>query len=107
MKKLIEMRRLCRSPFVAREMIVFDGAGNKHLSARLRLRRCGRCLRHNHVGQKLVREFGQGERAGVKTVVLTHLPATADPKDEYKRFAEQVKKHFSRQVVVAKDLMEF
>jgi hypothetical protein len=35
------------------------------------------------------------------------LPATADPKDEYKRFAEQVKKHFPRQVVVAKDLMAF
>jgi ribonuclease BN (tRNA processing enzyme) len=27
-------------------------------------------------------------RAGVKTVVLTHLPATADPKDDYKRFGE-------------------
>jgi ribonuclease BN (tRNA processing enzyme) len=46
-------------------------------------------------------------RAGVKTVVLTHLPATADPKDEYKRFGEEVKKHFSGQVLVAKDLMEF
>jgi ribonuclease BN (tRNA processing enzyme) len=46
-------------------------------------------------------------RAGVKTVVLTHLPATADPKDDYKRFGEQVKKHFSGQVLVAKDLMTF
>lgn len=46
-------------------------------------------------------------RAGVKTVVLTHLPATADPKDDYKRFGEQVKKHFSGQVLIAKDLMEF
>jgi ribonuclease BN (tRNA processing enzyme) len=46
-------------------------------------------------------------RAGVKTVVLTHLPATADPKDEYSRFAQSVKKHFSGQVLVAKDLMEF
>jgi ribonuclease BN (tRNA processing enzyme) len=45
--------------------------------------------------------------AGVKTVVLTHLPPTADPKDEYKRFGEQVKKHFSGQVLIAKDLMEF
>jgi len=45
--------------------------------------------------------------AGVKTVLLTHLPATADSKDDYKRFAEQVKKHFSGQVLVAKDLMEF
>ena len=46
-------------------------------------------------------------RAGVKTVVLTHLPVTADPKDDYKRFGEQVKKHFSGQVLIAKDLMEF
>jgi ribonuclease BN (tRNA processing enzyme) len=45
--------------------------------------------------------------AGVKTVVLTHLPFTTDPKDDYKRFAEQVKKHFSGQVLIAKDLMEF
>jgi ribonuclease BN (tRNA processing enzyme) len=46
-------------------------------------------------------------RAGVKTVVLTHLPATSDPKDDYKRFGEQVKKQFSGEVLVAKDLMEF
>jgi ribonuclease BN (tRNA processing enzyme) len=46
-------------------------------------------------------------RAGVKTVVLTHLPATGDPKDEYARFEEQVRKHFSGQVLIAKDLMEF
>jgi ribonuclease BN (tRNA processing enzyme) len=46
-------------------------------------------------------------RAGVKTVLLTHLPPTADPKDDYKRFGEQVKKHFSGQVLIAKDLMEF
>jgi ribonuclease BN (tRNA processing enzyme) len=47
------------------------------------------------------------ERAGVKTVILTHLPATTDLKDEYKRFAEQVKKVYSGQVLIAKDLMEF
>ena len=47
------------------------------------------------------------ERSGVKTVVLTHLPATGDPKDEYARFVGLVKKHFSGQVLVAKDLMEF
>ena len=46
-------------------------------------------------------------RAGVKTVVLTHLPATLDPKDDYKRYGEQVKKQFSGQVLIAKDLMEF
>jgi ribonuclease BN (tRNA processing enzyme) len=46
-------------------------------------------------------------RAHVKTVVLTHfLPAT-DPKDDYERLGEQVNKHFSGKVLVAKDLMEF
>jgi len=46
-------------------------------------------------------------RAHVKTVVLSHfLPAT-DPKDEYERLGEQVNKHFSGKVLVAKDLMEF
>ena len=46
-------------------------------------------------------------RAGVKTVVLTHfLPAT-NPKDGYERLGEQVNKHFSGKVLVAKDLMEF
>jgi ribonuclease BN (tRNA processing enzyme) len=65
-------------------------------------------IRHmvdEHVSPEQVGEMAA--RAGVKTVVLTHLPATADPKDEYARFVEQVKKHFSGQVLVAKDLMEF
>jgi hypothetical protein len=39
--------------------------------------------------------------------VLTHLAFTTDPKDDYKRFGEQVRKHFSGQVLIAKDLMEF
>jgi ribonuclease BN (tRNA processing enzyme) len=44
-------------------------------------------------------------RAGVKTVVLTHLTAKAD--DDYTTWANDVKKHFSGQVLIAKDLMEF
>ena len=47
------------------------------------------------------------ERSGVKTMILTHLPTTGDPKDEYARFVRQVKKRFSGQVLIAKDLMEF
>jgi len=65
-------------------------------------------IRHQieeHITPEEIGKMAAG--AGVKTVVLTHLPATADPKDEYKRFAEQVKKHFSGQVLIAKDLMEF
>lgn len=46
-------------------------------------------------------------RAGVKTVVLTHLGATADPNDDYARFATQVAKRFSGTVLVARDLAEF
>jgi ribonuclease BN (tRNA processing enzyme) len=65
-------------------------------------------IRHmieEHVSPEQVGEMAA--RAGVKTVVLTHLPATADPKDEYARFGELVKKHFSGHVLIAKDLMEF
>ena len=46
-------------------------------------------------------------RAGVKTVVLTPLPASSDPKDSFQRFAEEVKKQFTGPVLIAKDLMEF
>jgi ribonuclease BN (tRNA processing enzyme) len=47
------------------------------------------------------------ERAGVKTVVLSHIGASTDSKDDFKRYGEQVKKYFSGQVLVAKDLVEF
>jgi ribonuclease BN (tRNA processing enzyme) len=46
-------------------------------------------------------------RANVKTVVLSHLSARADGTDNYAPWAVEVKKHFSGQVLVAKDLMEF
>jgi len=65
-------------------------------------------IRHQKEEHITPEEIGKmAASAGVKTVVLTHLPATNDPKDEYKRFAEEVKKHFSGQVLIAKDLMEF
>ena len=44
-------------------------------------------------------------RAGVKTVVLTHL--TAKPDDDYTSWVSEVKKYFPGQVLIAKDLMEF
>ncbi|AOY95428.1 MBL fold metallo-hydrolase [Cupriavidus sp. USMAA2-4] len=46
-------------------------------------------------------------RAKVKTVILTHLLPTVDEHDDYERYVTEVKKSFSGQVVVAKDLMEF
>ena len=45
-------------------------------------------------------------RANVKTVILTHLTQRVGT-DDYTPWAEEVKKHFSGQVLVAKDLMEF
>lgn len=46
-------------------------------------------------------------RANVKTVVLSHLSARADGSDDYAPWVAEVKTHFSGQVFVAKDLMEF
>jgi ribonuclease BN (tRNA processing enzyme) len=45
-------------------------------------------------------------RAGVKTVILSHLTPRAGS-DDYTPWADEVKKYFSGQVLVAKDLMEF
>ena len=45
-------------------------------------------------------------RANVKTVVLSHLTQRFGS-DDYTPWAEEVKKHFSGQVLIAKDLMEF
>lgn len=45
-------------------------------------------------------------RASVKTVVLSHLTQRVGS-DDYTPWAEEVKKHFSGEVLVAKDLMEF
>jgi len=46
-------------------------------------------------------------RANVKTVVLSHLSARADGTDNYTPWVAEVKQHFSGQILVAKDLMEF
>jgi ribonuclease BN (tRNA processing enzyme) len=45
-------------------------------------------------------------RANVKTVVLSHLTQRVGT-DDYAPWAEEVKKQFSGEVLVAKDLMEF
>jgi ribonuclease BN (tRNA processing enzyme) len=65
-------------------------------------------IRHMTEEHLLTEEVGKmAARAGVKTVVLTHLPGTGNPKEDYKRFAEDVKKQFSGPVLIANDLMEF
>jgi len=44
-------------------------------------------------------------RAGVKAVILTHLTFKTD--DDYTAWVADVKKHFSGEVLIAKDLKEF
>ena len=63
-------------------------------------------IRH-HIEEHLVpEEVGKmAARAGVKTVILTHLQPA--PNNDYRRYVELVKKNFSGQVLIAKDLMEF
>ncbi|MCE3243864.1 MAG: beta-lactamase domain protein [Deltaproteobacteria bacterium] len=57
-------------------------------------------------GHMTLDEIGKmAASANVKTVVLSHLTHKAD--GDYTPWAEEVKKHFSGQVIVAKDLMEF
>jgi len=46
-------------------------------------------------------------KAGVKTVVMTHLAPTGDPNETYQRYVDEARKYFSGTIVVAKDLMEF
>lgn len=57
-------------------------------------------------GHMTLDEIGtMAARANVKTVVLSHLTHKRD--GDYEPWAEEVKKHFSGPVIVAKDLMEF
>jgi ribonuclease BN (tRNA processing enzyme) len=45
--------------------------------------------------------------ANVKTLVLSHLTARADGGDDYSAWADEVRKYFSGEVLIAEDLMEF
>jgi ribonuclease BN (tRNA processing enzyme) len=57
-------------------------------------------------GHMALDEIGKmARRANVKTLVLSHLTHKRD--GDYAPWAAEVKKHFSGQVIVAKDLMEF
>lgn len=57
-----------------------------------------------HMGLEVIGKTAA--RANVKTVVLSHLTQRFGT-DDYAPWAEEVKKYFSGQVLVAKDLMEF
>jgi ribonuclease BN (tRNA processing enzyme) len=63
-------------------------------------------IRHHIEEHLLPEDLGKmAARANVKTVVMTHLQPS--PNDDYSRYIAEVKKHYSGQILVAKDLMEF
>jgi ribonuclease BN (tRNA processing enzyme) len=63
-------------------------------------------IRQMTQGHMTLDEIGEmAATANVKTVVLSHLTHKRD--GDYTPWVEEVKKHFSGQVLVAKDLMEF
>lgn len=64
-------------------------------------------MRQATQGHMALDEIGKlATQAGVKTVVLSHLTRRAEG-DDYEPWAEEVRKHFAGEVVVAEDLMEF
>jgi len=64
-----------------------------------------RHMEEEHVTPDAVGEMAA--KAGVKTIVLTHLGPTVDPDDNYQRYVDGMKKIFSGPIVAAKDLMRF
>ena len=46
-------------------------------------------------------------KAGVKSIVMTHLGPTVGPEDNYQRYIEGAKEFYSGPVTIAKDLMQF
>jgi ribonuclease BN (tRNA processing enzyme) len=63
-------------------------------------------IRHHKEEHLVPEDLGtMAAHAGVKTVIMTHLQPA--PNNDYGRYVELVKKSFSGQVLVAKDLMEF
>jgi len=65
-------------------------------------------MRHLNEEHLTPEEVGKlAARANVKKVVLTHLTLTTTENDDYQRFVPEVKKFYSGDVVVAKDLMSF
>jgi ribonuclease BN (tRNA processing enzyme) len=63
-------------------------------------------IRHHIEEHLLPDELGKmAGHAGVKTVIMTHLQPA--PNNDYRRYIDLVKKNFSGQVLIAKDLAEF
>jgi ribonuclease BN (tRNA processing enzyme) len=64
-----------------------------------------RHMEEEHVTPEVVGKLAT--KAGVKTVVMTHLGPTVDPNENYQRYVDGAKRYFSGPITLAKDLMQF
>ena len=72
-----------------------------------RLPNAKRLREHLMVAHTLPEDVGRiAERAGVKTLVLSHFVPGDDPSITDEQWSEDVRKHFKGRIIVGKDLME-
>jgi len=65
-------------------------------------------LRHMHEEHVTPTDIGKmAAKAGVKSVVMSHLGPSLTPNDDYQRFIDEAKKYYSGPITIAKDLMRF
>lgn len=65
-------------------------------------------IRHMKEEHLLPEDVGRmAANANVKAVVMTHLPPTGNPSDDFQRYVTEAKRFFSGRILVANDLMQF
>jgi ribonuclease BN (tRNA processing enzyme) len=64
-----------------------------------------RLMEGEHITPRGVGELAA--KAGVKSIVMTHLGPTIDPEDNYQRYIESAREFYSGPIAIAKDLMQF
>jgi hypothetical protein len=62
-----------------------------------------RHLEEGHITPEVVGKMAA--KRGVKAVLMTHLVATIEPNDNYRRYVDGAKRYFSGPIILAKDLM--
>jgi ribonuclease BN (tRNA processing enzyme) len=58
-----------------------------------------------HITPRAVGEMAA--KAGVRSIVMTHLGPTIDPEDDYQRYVEGAREFYAGPITIAKDLMQF
>jgi ribonuclease BN (tRNA processing enzyme) len=64
-----------------------------------------RLMEGEHITPRGIGELAA--KAGVKSIVMTHLGPTTDPNDTYQRYIEGAREFYAGPITIAKDLMQF